>query len=72
MTYNIFLRTAFIPYKEEPDYICHSLEEVNEILDNETFYTDYIIMGGDGKGYTYTSMGKIDRPLVKKLKTPKL
>lgn len=72
MKYRVFLRTPFIPYKEKPDYICNSLEEVDEILDNEAFYTDYIIMGSDNKGNTYMSGGKIDRPLVKKLKAPKI
>lgn len=68
MKYYIFLRTAYIPYKNKPDYKCNSLEEVNKILDNETFYTDYIIMGRDNKGNVYHDYGKIDRPLVKRLK----
>ena len=67
MKYNVFLKNAFIPYPTVPNYKCKTLEEVNEILDNEDTFTDYIIMGTDENGKVYVSSGKIDRPLVKKL-----
>ena len=70
MIYRVYLRTAFIPYKEENKRIVHSLEEVNEILDNETEFTDYLVIGETEEGVVYTDYGKIDHPLVKRLKRP--
>ena len=68
MRYRIYLRTAFIPYKDENMKVVSTLEEVNNILDNETFFTDYLVIGENEDGVVYTDYGKIDHPLVKRLK----
>ena len=66
MIYLIYLRTFYVPYQRVDD-IFHSLDEVNEYLDNVEDYTDYLIVGYGKNMPTYTSMGKIDRPAVKRL-----
>lgn len=67
MIYYIYLRTAFIPYQKVKIKF-HSLEEVNDYLDSVEDFTDYLVIGYGDNVPPYTSMGKIDKPLVKRLK----
>lgn len=66
--YIIYLRTPLIPYLEENKVIKHTLEEVKDVLDNQTFFTDYMVVYYDENSIPHWSSGKIDRPLVKRLK----
>lgn len=67
MIYYIYLRTFYTPYtKVEKKF--HSLEEVNEYLDNITDYEVYMVVGYGKNQPTYTDMGYIDRPISKRLK----
>lgn len=67
MTYYIYLRTAYIPY-QKVNAKFYSLEKVNDYLDNVEDFTDYLVIGYGKDVPPYTSMGKIDKPLVKRLK----
>ena len=57
-----------IPYLEENKVIKHTAEEVQDVLDNQTFFTDYMVVYYDENSIPHWSSGKIDRPLVKRLK----
>lgn len=67
-TYIIYLRTPLIPYLEENKVIKHTHEEVQDVLDNQTFFTDYMVVYYDENSIPHWSSGKIDIPLVKRLK----
>lgn len=60
MIYKLYLRTPFIPYLEENKYVRTSLDEIYEIIDNETEFTDYLLIGYDSDGVPHTQMGHID------------
>lgn len=66
--YIIYLRTSLIPYLEENKKIRYTAEEVEEVLDNETYFTDYMVAYYDEQSIPHWSSGKIDRPLAKRLK----
>ena len=66
MIYYIYLRTAYIPYQKVKKEF-RSIEEVNLYLDTVEDFTDYLVIGYGKDVPPYTSMGKIDRPLVKTL-----
>ena len=66
MLINVYMRTFDVQWTKIKE--CHSLEEVEQLLDNETHYTDYMTIGYDENGEPIVSSGKIDRPLVKRLK----
>lgn len=66
--YIIYLRTAMIPYLDENKKVCRSYEEAQEVLDNESYFTDYMMVHYDKEGVPECTSGKIDRPLVKRLK----
>lgn len=68
MVYYIYLRTAYIPYQKVNDTF-HSLDEVNEYLDNVVDFTDYLVIGYGKDVPPYTDMGKIDMPKAL-VKTP--
>ena len=71
MIWKLYLRTPFIPYKEENKYVYKTLEEVQNKLDTETEFTNYLLIGYDENGEPHTAMGTIDIRLnstkVKKL-----
>ena len=67
-TYIIYLRTPMIPYLEENKVVCGSYEEAQDILDNQTYFTDYIMVCYKEDGTPEWTSGKIDKPLVKRLK----
>ena len=60
MIYKLYLRTPFIPYLEENKYVRNTLDEIYEIIDNETKFTDYLLIGYDENGMPHTQMGHID------------
>lgn len=67
MTYYIYLRTEMTPYvKVEGSF--KSLEEVNQYLDNVVDYSVYLVVGYDKDIPTYSNMGRIDKPLAKRLR----
>ena len=68
MTYYIYLRTFYISYqKVKKDF--HSLDDVNDYLNNVEDFTDYLVIGYGKDVPPYTDMGKIDMP-KRLIKTP--
>lgn len=67
MIYKLYFRTPFIPYLEENKVICETKEEVEEAIENAKGFTEYLLIGYDENKEPYTSIGKIDKPLVKTL-----
>lgn len=66
MIYYVYLRTFYTLWEKKKE--CTTLEQVNNFLDNVTDYTDYMVMGYDENKEPYNDYGKIDKPLVKRLK----
>lgn len=66
--YILYLRTPLIPWLEENKKVLKTMDQVNAILDNESYFTDYMLAYYDKQGQPEWSTGKIDRPLVKSLK----
>ena len=68
MIIRVYFRTEFIPYREENKYICHSMDEVNQLLDNIRGFTEYLLIGQTKDGDVIYDRGKLEPPITKRLK----